>query len=228
MCTGAELLLPLLGTGLSFVGNSIQQKQLAAQAKARVDARNRVLASTLGKNDILADQARAIFDTRLQEVQPEEFDNTQAEVTEDRTAILASSVRAPQPEDIPLSGSAPAVVKSEIAKQMLATFETAQGRARQLGKLGGFGDAFFQQGLSNQEAGNQISIPNNFARGNLGILPHLQDFAEVAATKPISPIGGILAGLGNTLGTFAGGQGYFGGGTPAGFPGFPRPKPANV
>ncbi len=228
MCTGLELILPLLGTGLSFVGNSIQQKNLAAQAQAKVDARNRVLATTLGKNDILADQARGIFDTRLQEVQPEGFDNTQAEVTAERTATLESSIREPQPEDIPLSGSAPEVVKSEIAKRMLAAFESAKGQAQSLGKLGGYGDAFFQEGLSNAEAGNQISIPNNFARGNLGILPYLQDFAQVSATKSISPIGGLLAGFGNALGGFAGSQGYFGGATGGSNVPIPRPKPVNV
>ena len=210
MCLGPELLLLLGGTGLSIVGNRMTQRQLAAQTKARADARNRVLATTLTKNDALADEARSVFNNRLEEIQPEEFDQQQADVTAERTGTLEGALALPNPEDVPISGSAPQVVKSEIAKRMLSAFERAKGNAQALGKLGGYGDAFFRGGLKDAEAGNQISIPNNFARGNLGILPHLQDFAEVAATKPISPLGGILSGIGAGIGTAVGSRGYFG------------------
>ncbi len=230
MCTGLEILLPLLGSGLGIAGGAIQQGKLNDQAQAQADARNKVLSATLFKNDALADQSRSIFDKRLEEIQPEAFDQQQADLTAERTDTLEGAIGLPDPEDIPISGSAPQVVRSEIAKRMLGAFEKAKGNAQTLGRLGGYGDTFFRQGLATAEAGNQISVPNNFARGNLGILPHLQDFAEVAAIKPISPIGGILSGIGNVLGSFGGSQGYFGGGggIPAGFPGYPKPKPVNV
>lgn len=202
MCLGAALLSGLLSAAGSAITASEQQRNAQAQA----DARNKVLKETLLKNDAIAKDARDLFDKRTEQTTEANVAQQQQKATDDRTSTIESAISSPDTSGIPISGSAPSVVKSSLAKAMLDTFNKGKERAQSLGKLGGYGDTWFGQGLQSADTARNLSMDSNFTSGNLAILPYTQDLAEQAAYKPISPIGGILSGLG---GMFSGG-GRFG------------------
>jgi hypothetical protein len=204
----AAIIPALLGGAGQFMTAKAQQDQAEDQAAAR----NRELMKTLEKNDAIAAQSREVFDKRRGEIQPDQMGQAQEEATASRTGVLEQAVAAAPPGEVPLSGSAPDVVQSEVAKKMQTAVSQGKDQARALGKAGGYGDTWFGQGIANQETGRNLDVNNNFASGNMAILPYLQDFAEIEATKPISPIGGVLSGFGGALGSFMGGGPTIGGG----------------
>jgi hypothetical protein len=161
----------------------------------------------MAQNDRLSDQNKEIFDQRTDKLSPEAQKQQQAEATASRTQTLSDAVStAPPAGEIPLSGSAPDIVKSEVAKKMSDTIQFGKDQAKALGAAGGYGDTWFGNSLDTAGAGRDIGVNNNFATGNLGILPYAQDFAQIEATKPMGMLPGIMMGAGNALGSFAGGM----------------------
>ena len=186
----------------------MQASSAQKQAQAAADARNRVLQQTLLKNDKIAADSRNLFDKRRSEVEPEPMAEAMADAEATRTATIESSVTPMTPEDVPLSGSAPSVVHSALAKRMLEAVDKGKSEAKALGKVGGYGDTWFNQGVANTATGRDLGVNQNFASGNMALLPYGQDLAEQAAYKPISPFGSILMGLGSAFGSASGG-GFF-------------------
>ena len=173
------------------------------------EARNERLNNTLMKNDALAKQSRDTFNERAQKITQDQMQQTQQEATDTRQQDLEAAVaETPSPaEDVALSGSAPKVVQSELAKRMGEALDKSKDQAKKLGKLGGYGDSWLEQGFNDVNAGRNIAQDANFASGNMAIMPYQQDIAEMRASKPISPIGGLLQGFGSMMGSYAGGGG---------------------
>lgn len=206
-----EVILPMLAGGvMSAVGGGMTQDAQEGQAEAQAKARNRVLSRVLKRNDGLARDSRRIFDKNVDKYSDERFAKRQDAVTENRIEPLVDAVDEAAPEEIPLSGSAPDVVKSELAQTLLDAMNYGKKQATQLGEVGGYGDAWLRKGITTSKAANRIGMKQNFAGGNLSLLPFQQDMAEVRSVKPISPLGGILQGLGHAVG----GMSFGGGGSP--------------
>lgn len=208
MCTGLEI-LGAAGAAASAIGTMIQQQQANANQVRMAEARNNELKRTLIKNDALAQQSRDTFNERTQKINAEEMAADQDQATQTREDAMTAAVdSAPQPAaEVALSGSAPAVVKSELAKRMSdAITSTKQSAARQA-KLAGYGDSWLNQGFKDVEAGRDIAQDANFASGNMALLPYQQDIAEMRAYKPISPLGGLLQGFGSMVSSYAGSGG---------------------
>ncbi len=199
----------LLGAVLSGVGSMITASEQEANAKRQAKARNDKMELTLGRNDQIAQHSKETLDRRLGKITPDAVAKDQKGQTAQRTAQVQAQVADPNASAgaIPLAGDAPDVVKSALATKMLDVFKQGKSRAQALGTLGGYGDQWMDQGFANAGMGRNQSIDNNFMQGNLSILPAQQDVAERNAYKPISPIGGILSGLG---GMFSGGGGFSG------------------
>jgi hypothetical protein len=198
----------LIGGLLSVGGQAMTISSQNKQAEEAAQARNQVLQQTLKKNDAIAADSRNLFNERRAEVEPEPMAEAQEEATADRTATLDASVQAAPEEMSGLSGSAPQVVQSELAKRMMGAVEKGKTEAQQLGKVGGYGDTWFNQGIANVDTSRNLGVNQNFASGNMALLPYGQDLAEQAAYKPISPFGSILSGLGSAFGSASGG-GFF-------------------
>jgi hypothetical protein len=213
MCTGLEIGLILAAAGAAAGGYGAYRQGDEAQANniRMATARNQELSNTLARNRVNAEEARKVYTGREEEIQPERLAARQEDLTADRTATLEGAVEGANVEDVPLAGSAPTVVKSEIAKKLLGAMTEAKESAKRLGKVGGYGDLWFDQGLANTAAGRDIDMWSDFNKGNLGILPYSQDFASYQAYKPSSGIGEIFQGVGSVLGaaggSMAGGRG---------------------
>ena len=207
MCFGA--IGPLIGGILSGVGSMITAKEQQANAERQAKARNDKLALTLSRNDPIAERSRDAFDKRVADSSEQAIADQQAKAEQSRTDTIASEVADPTAAEVPLSGSAPNVVRSELAQKLLDVFNEGKDRAKALGKLGAYGDTWFGQGLKSADTSRNLSLNSNFVSGNLALLPYQQDIAETRAYKPISPIGGILSGLGSALSSGGGGGGGY-------------------
>jgi len=209
MCTGMELALLAGGTALSAGGAYMQQQEAEENAQRQAEARNNELRRTLAKNDALAKQSRDTFNERQQKTTAEEMQKSQAEQTDKRQDTLETAVEETPPAaaEVSLSGSAPSVVKSALAKSVGAAMQGSKDQASRQGALAGFGDTWLDQGFRDVEAGRGIAQDANFASGNMAILPYQQDFAEMRATKPISPLGGLMQGFGGMMSSYGGSGG---------------------
>ncbi len=205
MCLG--ILAPLIGGLASAAGGMMTQQAADANAQAQADARNEMLRRTLAKNDPLAQKSRKTFDKDVNKYSEEKFADTQTNVTADRTAGLDAAVDPVDVSAVPLSGAESPVVKADLAKKLLEVMDYGKSQAQKLGKIGGYGDTWLERGVKTANAGRKIGVNQNFTAGNLAILPYQQDIAELRAYQPISPIGGILQGLGGALSGAGGGGG---------------------
>lgn len=212
MCFGLEAawLAPLLGAGLSVAGTAISQNEQQQMAQDQADARNEALRATLLKNDKLARDSRDTFAKRLNKGDKETVDQQNKNAGKDRSQDLQASVEKTAEMDAlqgaSLSGSAPDIVGSDLASRMQGVLAEGKDQAKALGKLGAYGDSWLKQGFLDTQAGRDIGVTTNKAAGNSSIMPYAQDFAEMQATHPLSPIGSILSGLGGAIGSWGGSQ----------------------
>lgn len=205
MCVGLEILGTLLGTAGSLVTASEQQRNAERMAEARTNELKRHLV----KNDALAQTTREEFARRNAEADQQGVQADQNRAQAERETALETAVQSSPAEDaavvgVSTSGSAPQVVRAEMAKRMSDAIGETKQQAQRAAKLGSYGDAWMQQGFKDVEANRQISVDANFAAGNSALLPHQQDFAETRAYRPVSPIGGLLQGFGSMLGSAGG------------------------
>jgi hypothetical protein len=202
-----SVLAPLLGGVASAAGGMMTQQAADANAQAQADARNEMLRRTMAENDPLAEESRKFFDKDVKKYNEKKFAKTQTNATADRTEGLEAAVGPVDTSVMPLSGSESPVVREELAKELLKVMDYGTSQAQKLGKIGGYGDTWLERGVKTANTGRKIGINQNFAAGNLAILPYQQDIAELRAYQPISPMGGILQGLGGALGGMGGGGG---------------------
>jgi hypothetical protein len=212
MCTGLEpaliasLVTAAAGSGISAYGAKKTADEQSENAARTANARNAELArlndvARGGLNDRLAQQSRDIYSKREADIQ--DLPKRQAEVTDDRTAGLEAAVESAPQAEVPISGSAPEVVKTEVAKRMLDAMQSGKERARSLGTLGGYNDLWVDQGFANTGAGRDIGVTQNKLAGNLALLPFSQQYAEANAYRPPSALGGVMQGAGNFLASAA-------------------------
>lgn len=209
MCTGLELIGLIAGPVISGVGAAIQQRQMEANQRRMAEARNQELRRVLSKNDELAQRSREVFEARRRATEGQELDKAEQEAKEKRSQELETAAeQTPAPvADVPLAGSTPQVVQSDMAKRFQNAINQSKDQANKLGILSGYGDMWVNQGFADMQAGRDIGTYSNFASGNMALLPYQQDIAEMRAYKPISPIGGILQGVGGMLSSYGGGGG---------------------
>ena len=185
-----------IGSLLAALGAGIKRRQGINNAHQRADARNDVLSDTFARNDPLAADSRNQFTNRVAD-----FGGIQAGGGDFRNSLLESATDV-GPSEV-LAGSAPEAVRSEIAASMLRAVQSGKEQARSLAKIGAPGDALFKQGVANQGLSRNLGVNTNLANGNFGILPARQDIAEMQVPPP-GPIGDIMMGVGNAIGSYGG------------------------
>lgn len=196
----------VIGTALSAGGKMIQTNEENANADRVANARNAVLADTLLKNDEIAGRTRHAFNTNKQTYQPQAVQQRQQQEEDNRTSSAERELTLP--EKLPTTADAPTIVKQETAKRLSEAVAKGRERAKATAKLGAFGDQWFKAGLGTDQAARDVALDSGFANSNLALMPHLQDFAEVGAYRPVSPLGAVLMGTGNLVGSAAG-SGFF-------------------
>ncbi len=207
MCTGLEIALALGSTALSTVGSAMAASEQQRNNERQARARNQELSNAMARNKELSQEAITSLNSRVADAAPE-AQKEQTQTAQDAlVSSLSEAARVPE-VDTGISGSAPEVVKTEMAKRLGESLGTARTNAENLGKLGTYGQMMFNNNMANQQTAQDIALPVGLARSNMDILPGLQDLAQISANKPGSGLGQVLQGLGN-LGASAAGSGYF-------------------
>lgn len=199
-------------TAMSVGGGMISRNEANSSAAAQAAARQRVLRESLDRQSALGKEAGGIFKDRMKDYGPGAQKNALADSQASRTADITSNIEAPPTaaaSTVPLAGSAPAVVKGEIAKRMLASFTAATDKAKALGKLGGYSDNWMNNGVGVTDASRRIGTINNFSRGEAAILPGMQDLAQAGAVEQPSIWGPLLTAGGSIMSGMAGKGGAF-------------------
>jgi hypothetical protein len=204
------IFLPML---ISGIGAAIKANAERRNAQAIVDARNGVLRETMAMNRPLAENSRAQFDDRIANTATPA---AEAAAVDNRQTAMSRAVEPPMPTAPLVGEGASTVVNSEIARAMSEAATAGANEASALGRVGAYGDMWFGQGQQNQNLATDLRTNANFAGGNLALLPHLQDLAEVGAPRRSGVIGDVLMGVGGAMGSRAGAN------VPAGQPMFPR------
>jgi hypothetical protein len=202
MCDPITLAIMAAATAASVTGAGIQSREAIDNANRIAKARNARLEQMRTENQKFNDQSREIFNQRVADIDGGVNANlgvAQAETT----AGIQGNLPAPETE-APVDGNAPQVVKSDFAKKMADTFRQSTERAKAQGKLQGYSGYFAKQGTDDEAARRGIGVNANFAAGNMGILPHIQDLAEVQAFRSSSGLGEAMQALGQVAGGYAG------------------------
>lgn len=200
---------------ISGIGAAIKNAQAQRQAQAVVNARNGVLRDTMALNRPLAEDSRAQFNDRLAAGPSAD---AEAAAGANRQAVMGRAAAPPPPTTALAGEGAPSVVNSEIARAMGEAANAGAAEASALGRVGAYGDMWVGQGEQNQNLASGLRTNANFAGGNLALLPHLQDLAEVGITRAPGALGDILMGVGSMMGSRAGANatgGWFNRTTPA-------------
>lgn len=203
MCFSA--LLPLAaGVATSVIGNQMSQADAQSSAQHTADVRNQVLGGTTERNNALSKDATTIFNGRLGEVQPGAVQAQQGNLTATRQSALDNNLPTIDPNNMPGAADGSALVKSSIARALSEALDKSKETSAANAKLNGYGDLFLSQGLQDQNAGRYIDADTNAAKANNAILPQMQDIAANQNYQPLTGIGGVLSGIGNSVAAAAG------------------------
>lgn len=204
MCDPATLGMMAASAALSAGGAAVSSHEANKNAEREAGARNSVLAASLKRQRGYGDEARTYFDNRMKDYEKPAQAASLEKAQTDRTTGITGNISTPSANDIPLSGSAPAVVKGEIAKRMLTAFNDATSRAKALGKVGGYGDNWLGNNTGVADTARRVGTINNFSQNDAALLPAEQDLAQIGARRTPSIWGPVLSAGGNILAAGAG------------------------
>ena len=208
MCTGLEAAALAASVGASVGGNMLQQREAEKNAKRQAEARNNEPDLMRRKNRTLSDQAGLKLGDLLKSKTAEAEAASQADATGQQVNEAVGAASAAPTADIPLGGSAPDVVKNEMADRIAGAINKSKVSAANLGKLSGYNQQLFNNQMNNRNTTEQIQPMVGEAQRNAQMLPYYQDLAQLSATKRSSGIGQLLSAAG-TVGGMAVGSGYF-------------------
>lgn len=210
MCTGGEV--ALIASALASAGGTLISQQAGQrQAEKAAAARNQVLNNFLDKNQTLSEEARGLFEDRMQRQTAEEQTAQQGEAEAERSAATTQAIE-PLFDPIPISGSAPRVVTEGAVQAGEESKGKALDMANALARARSFGDLLFENNMASNAAGRDIGVTQGFAQSNAQNLPNLQDLAEIKARSKgsgMATLGALLSAAGSA-GSMASGAGVFG------------------
>ena len=193
-----------IGLALSGAGAAVSSHESSKNAESIAAARNKALMQSLARQRAFADEARGMFNQRMGGYQPDAQAKSLDDAQTARTDAATANMVPASPSDVPISGTAPDVVKGVVAKRLLDSFTAATDRAKAAGRLGGYGDNWLGGDFGVADTARRIGTINNFAQHEARLLPMEQDFAQIAATKQPSILGPLLSTAGNIFAAGAG------------------------
>lgn len=204
-----------IAAAASVGGKLISNSEASSNANAQAAARNAVLQDTLRREQGFADSNKVEQDKNLAHYAPgtQQTQLTEAQTTRGNT--VTGNMTTANANDVPLTADAPAAVRGEIAKRLMAVHDGAVSRAKDNANLSGYGDTWLTNSLNTADADRNIGVTNNYAGGQKAILGSMQDSAGAAAYKAPSIWGPALTAAGS-IAAGAAGTGGIGSGAPMG------------
>lgn len=205
MCDPITLGLMAAGTAATFVGGGMNARDQVDRNAAEAEARNKALRQTLDANDTHIKASRDAFQRRVAQSSADPAQTALDTAQTGQTQAYVNNMAPPTVTgETSLTGNAPKVVGSALADALGKADATSTAKAGALGKLAGYGVAGQQDALANSELGRSIGVNNNFAAGNMSVLPYIQDYEQIQAKKPSSGLGDLLMAVGSTATKAAG------------------------
>ncbi|HEY5798472.1 MAG TPA: hypothetical protein VIU82_26005 [Bosea sp. (in: a-proteobacteria)] len=227
-----------IGGGLNAAGSMAQNRaknrdvrtqafaniQQMEQDSAAAKLRNKILNQYVGRQKEFTGQNQEAFKGGVGGYAAPVMEESRAGSEASRNDFLNKQIAGiPQTEMAVRDSDSPAVA-SELAKKMGEAFASTTAGAGRAAKLGSFGDSWTTAGEGAQDSARKIDTTNNFARGEIAMLPADQDLQEFVLRKPIYKAGanpnnpaGLLGGLGGLVGSLAGAYGKQAGSTLSGW-----------
>ncbi len=210
------------GVALAAGGAGISGYQSAAQAREAMQAKNAAFKDSLQNQSLY----RPMAAEANKDAQSGYKANDLKPKTEQVTKDLKSNFVPKEDLGISLGGNAPDIVSQGLSDRLDESAATANDNADAAGALGGYAQLFGDAGRSAQEAGGELGVTTNLAKGQAAAdsLFAKQQYENVMREQPV-PWGQILSGAGMALaGSGAGPFGKMIGGAPAaGAPKAPLP-----
>lgn len=192
--------LSIAGAALS-IGGMVAQNQ---GAKAAVSAREGVMNAEAARQAAIRDQQKATFDTSLNQLdQPAQ--QADLKKNQDARAAAVNSIVTPTNPAVPVTGSAPTIVKSTIAKALSDALAYGKKQGIAQGNLAGYGDLNFDNGVNLARSGIRQAQLGNFSAGSSAVVPSELEAAnrKGAGMRSFGQVlsgAGQLAGLGGAMG----------------------------
>ena len=181
-------------------GNYLQTQNNNASIKSQQNAKNAVIQEGLQQQARTQEQAGAAFNKSLDEFQPQkQEEDLGALVGKRETALNESLTPATGIDPTSNVSTAPKVVQDTLAKRLAdaTAFGTQQGSAR--ARIGGRNDATLNDSLKMGDAGLDIGLLSDFAKGDARINMYKQAEAWNNARKAPSMFGQGLSTIGSLM-----------------------------
>lgn len=219
MCVGPEIML--ISAALQAGGDALNSREERKNADRRAKARNAELRRTQEQLHGYAEQSTGRLNDHLTAINPEGGGRAPIEqALADTYMPEATGTADIGPELSP--ANAPKIVNAQFAQKMSEALDRGKSRAAAAAKVGGFGQQMFGNAMAAGDMGRFINTRNQFASDSLSLLPHMQEFREIEATRPSSGIGNAMKVAGSLLSAGSGmpgmGGGFGGQQAPAGDP----------
>ncbi len=194
MCTGAEL--ALAASVASSAGGALLNSQTSARnAQAKINARNAAAAQEQERQRVFQANNDASLQKTLQKFQQPDQEQSFGDLVAKREQAYESNAPAAT-EFANVGDSTPSVVKIDLAKKIAEKMAQSKASAKALARLGGTTDIFQNNGFGINQAANEISTENGFARGSLNTNLVEQTAAANNAGNKSSMFGDLLSAAG--------------------------------
>lgn len=228
MCLGPELILLAGAAATSASGAMAQNRGANREARATAAAniaqmeqdsevaklRNKILNEYVGRQKGFTAENQGAFKEGVAGYGAPAMETSRAGAEAGRNEFLSKQIAGIPQTEMAMRDSDSPVVRGELAKKMSEALASTQAGAGRAAKLGSFGDSWTTAGDGAQNSARKIDTTNNFARGEIAMLPADQDLQEFVLRKPIRKAGanaknpaGLLTGLGSFVGSMAGAYG---------------------
>lgn len=189
-------------------------------------ARNQVLAEYTARQREAAAANDKTFNTALPTFGAAGTTQQLADASQQRGDFAAQAVSGGGATDANFRGSTPDMVRRMLDSSIQGSRQTATDQARAGAAVSAFGDVNTRQGIGLADMVGKIGLQNNFAKGDMSLLPADQELRGSLVRKPIyappptllqdrvsrpeqvkpeqSTAGALLKGFGQLAGTYAG------------------------
>ncbi len=187
--------LTLAGLALtagSFVASQVSQNQVSRE-------RGNVALAESTRQEALQRRAIGQVDTATERFTPEVLNQGIEQAALARTERLqgnAAGAGDQSPNDLPLTGSAPSIVRETAARELNRGLTEGKSFAARLGRLGSFGEAQFQNKLDLGRLSETLGQIGTESRNSAAIVP-LEFQSANKAGRTAGGISDLLGGLGS-------------------------------
>lgn len=198
--------LGIVGTLVAAGGAGISGYQSASQAREAMLAKNKATRDALENQKLF----RPLANDANKDAQSGYKANDLKPKTQEVTKDLKSNFVPKEDLGISLGGNAPSVVSQGLSDRLDQSAATANDNADAAGALGGYAQLFGDAGRNAQDAGAELGVTTNLAKGQAAAdsLFAKQQYENVMREQPV-PWGQILSGAGGALAGGAAGGGPF-------------------